>query len=106
MDKCVKVVKKIESSDCLKSQESQDLQENKSHSTDNGLYPTKDTIELSKLHYLNSSDKLKDILSNKHLRTLLESVNDAENAEVAMASAMQEPIFVEFANACLAALEQ
>lgn len=55
-----------------------------------------------------SSDKnqeLRNLLHNPHLRSLLQQIDVATNAHSAMAAAMQEPLFLEFANACLQVVE-
>lgn len=51
---------------------------------------------------ISETDKeLNNLLANKHLRDLLMVIDKAEDAEKIMQEAMQEPIFVEFADACL-----
>jgi len=45
------------------------------------------------------------LLHNPHLRSLLQQIDVAINAQSAMMAAMQEPLFVEFANACLQVVE-
>lgn len=55
---------------------------------------------------LGSDEQIKDMLKNKHLRSLLKVVDDARNVEEIMQKAMLEPIFVEFADACLKIVEQ
>lgn len=45
------------------------------------------------------------MLANKHLRALLKTVDSTENAEEIMQKVMLEPIFVEFADACLRIVE-
>ncbi|XP_018570907.1 zinc finger HIT domain-containing protein 3-like [Anoplophora glabripennis] len=59
------------------------------------------TIATEKLDLLDNDEAVKKLLTNKHLRDLLSVVDKAENAEEIMHKAMQEPIFVEFADACL-----
>lgn len=51
------------------------------------------------------STELRDLLCNPHLRQLLRSVDDAESKASAMKAAMQEPLFVEFADQCLKVVE-
>lgn len=61
-------------------------------------------FEQSFLNYvtiLDSDTEVNNLLANKHLRDLLMVIDKASNAEKIMQEAMQEPIFVEFADACL-----
>lgn len=51
--------------------------------------------------FLGNNEEVNKLLTNHHLRNLLVTVDDAKNAEEIMQKAMQEPIFVEFADACL-----
>ncbi|CAG5135607.1 unnamed protein product, partial [Candidula unifasciata] len=53
------------------------------------------------LQQLEHSSELKEILGNPHLRALLENLVKSDKPETAMAEAMREPIFTEFADACL-----
>jgi hypothetical protein len=48
---------------------------------------------------------MQQILQNPHLRELLVSVDSSPNPERAMQLAMQEPLFVEFADECLRVIE-
>lgn len=54
---------------------------------------------------LENSDEVKNLLTNPHLRDLLVTIDQAENAEQIMQKAMLEAIFVEFADACIKAVE-
>jgi hypothetical protein len=45
------------------------------------------------------------ILQNPHLQELLVSVDKSPNPDCAMHLAMQEPLFVEFADECLKVVE-
>ena len=56
------------------------------------------------LSKLNQSEELKNILDNPHLRDYLSYINSLEYPRGFMKIAMQEPIFVEFADACLKAI--
>jgi len=49
--------------------------------------------------------ELRNLLHNPHLRSLLQQIDVAMNAQSTMMAAMQEPLFVEFANACLQVVE-
>ncbi len=51
------------------------------------------------------SEELRDLLCNPHLRQLLRSVDGADSKYDAMKAAMQEPLFVEFADQCLKIVE-
>ncbi|XP_048413197.2 zinc finger HIT domain-containing protein 3 isoform X2 [Stegostoma tigrinum] len=63
-----------------------------------------DRVPLEKLRQL-GSEKLKGLLCNPHLKQLLLTVDKAEDKESIMKTAMQEPIFVEFADQCLQIVE-
>lgn len=52
-----------------------------------------------------NSEVLQQILQNPHLQELLVSVDNSPNPEYAMQLAMQEPLFVEFADECLRVIE-
>ncbi|XP_072445699.1 zinc finger HIT domain-containing protein 3 isoform X7 [Chiloscyllium punctatum] len=64
-----------------------------------------DRVPLEKLRRLAGSEKLKGLLCNPHLKQLLLTVDKAEDKESIMKTAMQEPIFVEFADQCLQIVE-
>ena len=51
------------------------------------------------------SEALMSVLQNPHLRQLLVTVDSAEDKAKAMKEAMQEPLFVEFADQCLKIIE-
>ncbi|XP_038670050.1 zinc finger HIT domain-containing protein 3 isoform X2 [Scyliorhinus canicula] len=63
-----------------------------------------DRVSLEKLRLLESKE-LKSLLCNPHLKQLLLTVDKAEDKESIMKTAMQEPIFVEFADQCLHIVE-
>ena len=50
---------------------------------------------------LENSKTIKDMLENKHLRTILKNIDKNENGEKELESAMKLPVFAEFANECL-----
>ncbi|KAK7163900.1 hypothetical protein R3I94_002571 [Phoxinus phoxinus] len=64
-----------------------------------------DKVPLQKLQQLGDSEALKDLLRNPHLRQLMMSVDSAGNKASAVRDAMQEPLFVEFADRCLQIIE-
>ncbi|XP_043997327.1 zinc finger HIT domain-containing protein 3 isoform X2 [Gambusia affinis] len=64
-----------------------------------------DKVPPQRLQLLGQSPELRDLLSNPHLRQLLRSIDDAESKASAMKAAMQEPLFVEFADQCLKVVE-
>ncbi|XP_065332417.1 zinc finger HIT domain-containing protein 3 [Cloeon dipterum] len=64
-------------------------------------YPTDDTVPPELLERLGESDKLKALLSNPHLHTILTNINSINSPEAAMEEAMQEPLFMEFADVCM-----
>lgn len=51
------------------------------------------------------SKELRDLLCNPHLRQLLQSIDSADTKDDAMRTAMQEPLFTEFADQCLKIVE-
>jgi hypothetical protein len=59
-------------------------------------------VPLSKLQQLRSHPEILACLSNRHLRDMLASIDSAHNPVAALKEAMQIPIFIEFADACLA----
>ncbi|XP_078278212.1 zinc finger HIT domain-containing protein 3 isoform X1 [Rhinoraja longicauda] len=64
-----------------------------------------DRVPFEKLKRLGESEELKSLLCNPHLRQLLLTIDRAEDKGSIMKSAMQEPIFVEFADRCLQTVE-
>ncbi|XP_016958542.1 zinc finger HIT domain-containing protein 3 [Drosophila biarmipes] len=68
-------------------------------------FTTDDTVPAEKLQQLEHCQELRNLLHNPHLRSLLQQIDVAMNAQTAMMAAMQEPLFVEFANACLQVVE-
>ncbi|XP_059207771.1 zinc finger HIT domain-containing protein 3 isoform X2 [Centropristis striata] len=64
-----------------------------------------DKVPLQRLQLLGQSKELRDLLCNPHLRQLLRSVDSAASKDDAMKAAMQEPLFVEFADQCLKTVE-
>lgn len=44
---------------------------------------------------------MKDLLNNPHLRAMMENLVNTDKPEEAVANAMHEPIFTEFADVCL-----
>ncbi|XP_066434676.1 zinc finger HIT domain-containing protein 3 isoform X2 [Eleutherodactylus coqui] len=60
-----------------------------------------DTVPSQKLMLLGSSQELKALLLNTHLRGLLVTLDQTENKDEALKKYMQEPLFVEFADKCL-----
>ena len=58
-------------------------------------------ISVEKLNLLQTSLSLKHIITNPHLRKMLNTLDNAENKKSLMEEYMHEPIFVEFANECL-----
>lgn len=51
------------------------------------------------------SEEVKSLLENPHLRTLLTSLDSSANPAQDMATAMQIPIFTEFADICLSIVD-
>ena len=65
------------------------------------LFATPNTVPLDKLQLLAQSDKLKNLLTNKHLRDFLLFLDSTEDKAMLMRKAMREPLFVEFVDVCL-----
>jgi zinc finger HIT domain-containing protein 3 len=65
------------------------------------MFTTIDSIPVETLKELSQSDELKTLLYNPHLRNLLREVDSEPQAWNAMKAAMMEPLFIEFADACL-----
>ncbi|KAM4044117.1 zinc finger HIT domain-containing protein 3 [Anomaloglossus baeobatrachus] len=64
-----------------------------------------DEVPLQKLQLLGSSEELKGLLLNTHLRQLLLTLDQTENKDEAVKKYMQEPLFVEFADRCLSLVD-
>jgi len=62
---------------------------------------TEDIIQQDILDKLGQNEKLKQMLENPHLQTILRHANSTDLPEEVMRDAMQEPIFLEFADTCL-----
>ena len=76
-----------------------------SHTDYSHLFPTANTIPQETLQLLSESEKLKEILSNPHLREFLLFLDSSEDKAMLMRKAMKEPIFLEFVDACLDTIE-
>nr|CAG4650647.1 EOG090X0JQ4 [Sida crystallina] len=72
-------------------------------------YSTEDTVSIEKLQALGMSFyslKLKECLANPHVRNILNKLVACKgDADAAVKEAMQEPIFLELATACLKIVE-
>nr|CAG4636682.1 EOG090X0JQ4 [Eubosmina coregoni]SVE70193.1 EOG090X0JQ4 [Eubosmina coregoni] len=68
-------------------------------------FPSADTVPVEKLEELVNNADLKECLSNPHLRTMLTSLVKSDTPDQAIKDAMQEPIFIELAHACLQVVE-
>ncbi|PSN44376.1 Zinc finger HIT domain-containing protein 3 [Blattella germanica] len=98
---CWKEHKKVECKFVPKEQENVDA----GSSHHNYMFETEDTVPLDKLRLLEESKNLMNILENPQLRDLLLSVDKSTNPVRTMQLAMQEPLFVKFADECLRVLE-
>ncbi|KAK8763410.1 hypothetical protein V5799_033985 [Amblyomma americanum] len=67
-------------------------------------YPTPDTVPPEKLCRLRESEAVLEALRNGHLRALLRELDGSRDPERMLGALMREPIFVEFADACLEAV--
>lgn len=74
--------------------------EDKKPSTIN-VFTTMDTVPPETLQKLETSEELKQMLRNPHLRNFLQAVDTAQSPWNAMKLAMMEPLFLEFADECL-----
>lgn len=54
---------------------------------------------------LANSEELKESISNPHVREILKSLVQSQNPKEDIENAMKEPIFLEFAHACLKVVE-
>ncbi|XP_071479873.1 zinc finger HIT domain-containing protein 3-like [Diadema antillarum] len=104
---------------CAKKEEGHAKPAGKEHSTDSSREredgevssedsdPEADADRLKpwQLQSLGKSDALKSLLQNRHLREMIIHLDQAEDKVKAIEGAMQEPIFVEFADACLSATQ-
>ncbi|KAK7465920.1 hypothetical protein BaRGS_00037530, partial [Batillaria attramentaria] len=70
-----------------------------------GPEETEDQVPEEKLAKLGESDSLRAVLWNRHLRAMMENLVNSEDPVSDMEAAMQEPIFVEFADECLKVVE-
>ncbi|XP_019880413.1 zinc finger HIT domain-containing protein 3 [Aethina tumida] len=69
-------------------------------------YSTPSTVNTDKLELLKGNKKLVEMLKgNPHLRNLLSTIDKSNDPEDIMQKAMQEPLFVEFADACLEVID-
>ena len=64
-------------------------------------FTTVDTVPIEKLHLLEKSEKLRQLLANPHLKTFLGKLDGSEDKGRLMRKAMREPLFVEFVDCCL-----
>ncbi|CAH8847968.1 unnamed protein product [Trichobilharzia szidati] len=60
-----------------------------------------DYVPRKVLKRLKDSDRIRELLKNPHLRSLLRFLNETDKPYSAMENAMREPIFVEFSDECL-----
>ena len=51
--------------------------------------------------FIENSQTIKDMLTNKHLQQVLTDIDKDENGQIELDAAMKLPIFTEFANECL-----
>lgn len=65
------------------------------------LFPTQNTVPLEKLKLLGQSEKMNELLTNKHLRDFLAFLDSSEDKAMLMRKAMREPLFLEFVDVCL-----
>ena len=63
--------------------------------------PEDHLLPKSKLESLKHSEELKSLLENPHLRQFLQHAHETYNPAGFLKLAMQEPLFLEFADTCL-----
>lgn len=63
--------------------------------------PEEYLLPKEKLESLKHSTELKSLLDNPHLRQFLQHAHETYNPSGFLKLAMQEPLFIEFADACL-----
>ncbi|KAK3796290.1 hypothetical protein RRG08_041604 [Elysia crispata] len=68
--------------------------------------PETDQVPEHLLQELNGSSKILSLLENPHLRAMIENLVNTRKPDLAMASAMREPIFTELADACLSIVDR
>ena len=56
-------------------------------------------------YFSESSEEIQECLSNPHVRAMLENLVNSDDPQRDMDAAMREPIFSEFASACLKVVE-
>jgi len=76
-----------------------------SRTGDHQFEETDDIVQQELLDKLGENDKLKELLKNPHLQSILRHANSTDLPENVMRDAMQEPIFLEFADTCLRTVE-
>ncbi|XP_068633601.1 zinc finger HIT domain-containing protein 3 [Battus philenor] len=64
-------------------------------------FPTDDTVPVEKLKLLEYSTDLKQCLENPYVRELLKTLDESSCPDILIKEYMTEPIFTEFADACL-----
>ncbi|VDL48896.1 unnamed protein product [Hymenolepis diminuta] len=60
-----------------------------------------DYIPTGILERLRTSERLRGLLANRHLRDYLTELDSSRQPSRAIERAMQEPLFIEFADECL-----
>ncbi|KPI95614.1 Zinc finger HIT domain-containing protein 3 [Papilio xuthus] len=71
------------------------------HNTVEYEYPTEDTVPIEKLQLLEQSSEVKKCLENPYVREMLELLDKSAYPDDLIKEYMIEPIFTEFADACL-----
>ncbi|KPJ08544.1 Zinc finger HIT domain-containing protein 3 [Papilio machaon] len=78
-----------------------ELKNNVVHNAVEYEYPTEDTVPIEKLLLLEKSAEVKKCLENPYLREVLELLDKSSHPDALIKEYMIEPIFTEFADACL-----
>ncbi|XP_059482939.1 zinc finger HIT domain-containing protein 3 [Neocloeon triangulifer] len=95
-----------EGNSCQLPVENKEIKADAAHSALNTYsHFTEDTVQPDKLELLGKSPTLRDLLQNPHLQRILQHLDSDRQPKSAMEDAMQEPIFLEFANVCMDVLD-
>lgn len=80
-------------------------QSNEKPYTTEEIIDEEDEVSALKLKELASSDKMKNLLRNPHLRKIILDLDSCNQKSDLITRLMKEPIFVEFADECLSVVD-
>lgn len=101
---CYKAHKEIGKCEAIQQPEDDETIEDRLPAKIN-VFTTVETVPQERLQELAKSVAIKEMLKNPHLKNFLQEINSAPNPWNAMKLAMMEPLFIEFADECLRAVE-